>query len=114
MRAVNRRTVSAWFAILALAMQGLWPLAAAAATAVPSDVCSLAGAAPMPDPKSPACRLHCAICVPGAGQAALDAPAPRPILVERQAFRVPQRASELLLPRLEAFAASARAPPVVS
>ncbi|MGH8688321.1 MAG: hypothetical protein ACREVQ_11515 [Burkholderiales bacterium] len=110
---MNRRTVLAWFAILALAMQALWPLAAAA-TAATSDVCSLAGSAPMPDPKSPACRLHCATCVPGAGQAALDTPAALPILVERPALRVQACEDLAPIPRLEVFAAPARAPPAIS
>jgi len=94
-------------------MQALAPLAAAA-PAVPPDVCALAGTAPMPDPKSPACRLHCAVGVAGAGQAALDAPAARSIVVHRPALRLAVR--EEALPRAcgEIFDSAARAPPAFS
>jgi hypothetical protein len=106
-----RRRLPAWLAFAALAMQALWPLAAAA-TAVPPDVCSVAGTAPMPDPGSPACRLHCATCIPGAGQTAFDAPtalsAPRPVAA---VLRVAERPAPPVRPILAAAAAPARAPP---
>ena len=113
MRAVNRRTVLAWIALAALAMQGLWPLAATA-SAQSSDLCTIAGTAPMPDPKSPACRLHCATCVAGAGQAALDARAAPPIVVARPLFRIRLHEDARLRACGEAFDAAARAPPAFS
>ena len=113
MRAVIRRRFAAWLALAALVMQAMWPLAAAA-NSVPSDVCTLGGAAQMPDPKSPACLLHCATCLAGPGQAVLDTPAAPPIVGDRPVFRI--RLREAAAPRAcgEAFDAAARAPPAFS
>jgi len=81
---------------------------------VPSDVCTLGGAAQMPDPKSPACLLHCATCLAGSGQAVLDAPAAPPIVVDRLVFRIRPREAAALRACGEAFDAAARAPPAFS
>lgn len=113
---MNRRTLTVWLALLALALQSLWPLAAVASAArMPSDICGVGGPAPMPDPASPECRLHCASCVTGNGQAALDAP-PGAALRRPQAgvLRLRAVASTALAAAPHALAAPARAPPAFS
>lgn len=111
---MNRRSFAAWLALLALSLQALWPLAAIAAAA-PADICGAGGPVPMPDPASPECRLHCASCLTGAGQAALDAP---PALAQRRALAGVLRlraAAAVASPAAPyAPAAPARAPPAHS
>jgi Protein of unknown function (DUF2946) len=83
MRAVNRRTVSAWLAILALSLQALWPLLAQAEPAwsrVVAPVCRGDGRAPIGQKQSEACRLHCAFCLSGADRHAAPPPAPIALL----------------------------------
>ncbi|HEX5091928.1 MAG TPA: hypothetical protein VFV84_04475 [Burkholderiales bacterium] len=109
-----RRPLAAWLALAAFAMQALWPLAAAA-TPLPSDVCTVAGSVPMPDPNAPACRLHCAACIAGAGQAAFPAPPSPPALRPAvPVLRVAERPAPPARSILAAAAAPARAPPAAS
>jgi len=101
-RRVKRRRLSAWLALLAIAAQAAWPVAATAAQplALQGSICGVAGRAPAPDPQSAACRLHCALgflggdrfVTPSAGQAVFSADVPvlrlpRPAIAARGGSR---------------------------
>lgn len=95
-------------------MQAAWP-ATAIATSVPSDICGAGGPMPMPDPASPECRLHCATCFTGNGQAALDAPAAAALRrPDAGVLRLPATASTASPAAPYALATPARAPPAFS
>jgi hypothetical protein len=111
---VNRRTLTAWLALCALALQAAWPVTAIA-TAVPSDICGVGGPVPMPDPASPECRLHCASCLTGAGKVVLDTPDTAALRrPEAGVLRLPAAASTGSPAAPHALAAPARAPPAFS
>lgn len=79
MRAVNRRTVSAWLAILALSLQALWPLLAGAEPAwsrVVAPVCGEHGGSPLEHKRDAACLIHCALWASGTDRHAAPPPAP--------------------------------------
>jgi hypothetical protein len=118
MRAVNRRTVSAWVAILALSLQTLWPLLAQAEPAwsrVVAPVCGIHGGPPVQQNRSPACLLHCALWLSGADRHAAPPPAPIPHLQVALA-RAPAAApaAPRFLPSHPASPAQPRAPPALS
>jgi hypothetical protein len=111
-----RTRLPAWLALLAVAGQLAWPIAAAAAAnpALQGSICSVGGRAPAPDQQSAACRLHCALRFVGGERLAI-LPAPQ--------MSPPADVPVLLLQRRPALARAgsntaadpdARAPPALS
>lgn len=96
------KRLAGWLAILAMALQALWPLIAQARPATLVSVCSAGGVThqiELPDGDSPRAG-HCPLCVIGAPPALASAPAP--------ALRLPPAAAA---PRDRAFAVVLEAHP---
>ena len=83
MRRLRTIRIAAWLAIVAMALDVLWPLLAHARPGTPADLltisCSTDGASRVPAPRgAPAgpqdpLGPHCVFCAAGAGKAALSA-----------------------------------------
>jgi hypothetical protein len=124
---MTRRTLPAWLAILAIALQALWPLLAQARPAAPGYVlplCSIdgvthyveiPGATPPLEQRSATLHEHCPLCVFGVERLAPLPPAPLPALrAALAALAVPQPQCATALCSDPDSPAAARAPPAAS
>ncbi len=115
----RRRTLPAWFAVVAMALQALWPLVAQAKPFDPlqaAAICSAAGtAAPMggdmPAEGDPV-HEHCKLCVSGTAKSLL-AMAAAPALLHAEAAPAERITRAGVAPQVHRFRppASPRAPP---
>ena len=107
------RRLATWLAILAMALQALWPLIAKARPATLVPVCTVGGVThyvDVPDGRSPADEQHqhCAFCFVGAALAA------RPVIQGFDAFSFPAPvARQFEAKSFSAIDADARAPPAL-
>ena len=124
---MTRTRFPAWLAILAIALQALWPLLAQARPSAPRHLvplCSvggvvrsveLPGARPPLEQRSAAFHGHCGLCVPGAERSAALPPAPLPPLrVVLAALVVDERDRAAPIAVQFDWPADARAPPAHS
>ena len=122
---LRARRAAAWTAILAMALNALWPLLAAANPGVPEpfgvEVCTSNGLVmvfdagrQLPNPDGPAHRLvpHCAFCSLGSGHAALHGSGLLALQTERPLDEAPAAWRSAFVPRLLPASLRSRSPPV--
>ena len=120
-----RQRLTAWLAVLAMALNALWPLLAAANPGVPEPfgvpVCTPEGLVmvfdagrQLPNPEGPAHRLmpHCAFCSLAAGHAVLHSPGLLALQAERPLAERPSGDRSVLVPWFLSASLRSRSPPV--
>ena len=126
-RRASPRILPTWLAILAIALQGLWPLIAQAKPAAPSlllPLCSVDGVAhyielapseaPL-DERSAVHHEHCQLCVFGSDRVAALPAASIPVLVVETALEDAPLRSFVVSPETPSYLpAQPRAPPAYS
>jgi hypothetical protein len=112
-----RKRLSAWLALVAMASQALWPLAAQSSPTHSVQVCTASGAtyeAQLPGAPAQPSHRHCALCLIG-GDRPMAAPvSPEGLSVASAAAEAAQSSASAFIASGRTPAARPRAPPSIS